>query len=57
MLGISAGMEPKDSSIRALVVILALACAELVLLVILHLSLFLFLSCCPAQMLGCIKLR
>ena len=37
MLGISAGM---DSSFRALVVILALACAKLVLQVILHLALF-----------------
>ena len=42
MLGISAGMDQKDSSLRALVVILAVACARLVLLVILHLALFLF---------------
>ena len=52
MLGIMADMDQKDSSLPALVVTMALACARLVLLVILHLALSFSPSCRHAQMLG-----
>ena len=47
-----ADMDQKDSSLRALVVTTAVACARLVLLVILHLALSLSPSCRQARMLA-----